>query len=184
MFIQIEFIQEFQSIITIFEVFRRRSFLFDRIEQLFSIIFDSSNTIYTWGHITHLWLYYQDYGFFFNNYIDKVHLLNVQEDFKLWYNQTFGHNENCDQILDFQDTDGPLCSCSYRPYKCLKDAWSLHVAITYTFHENLSNENDNAYECLAITKLATVIQEKWTRQQLNDYINKHHADHQVNITLS
>ena len=80
--------------------------------------------------------------------------------------------------------DGPLCSCSYWPYKFLQDNWSLHMAVTYTFHEHLSSENDHVHECLAITKLSTIIQEKWTRQQIEDWINEHHVDPQVNITLS
>ncbi|CAF1480676.1 unnamed protein product [Adineta steineri] len=177
MFIEIEFVQQSKSIIITFEVFRARNFLFHRIDQLFAIIYNSSNTIHVWGDSTQ-WLYYKDYAYFFYMYINKIRLLNTQEDFKLWYNQTFPHHENCDQILDFHDVDGPLCSCSHRPYKCLQDAWSLHLAITYTFHENLSTKNTHTPHCLAITKLATIVQQKWTHQQINDYIREHSVNHQ------
>ncbi|CAF3557451.1 unnamed protein product, partial [Rotaria sp. Silwood2] len=78
------------------------------------------------------------------------------------------------QILDFNEIDGPFCSCSHRPVKCPNEQWSLTNAISYTFHEKLDVENSDYPECLAITKLSTIISKNWTRQQVYDYrIRKH-----------
>ncbi|CAF5219223.1 unnamed protein product, partial [Rotaria magnacalcarata] len=76
------------------------------------------------------------------------------EFFSGWYNRIFVHNANCGQLLDFSNTDGPLCSCSHRPYKCRNDEWSIEDAITYTFYEILDDTKiHDLHRCLAITKL-------------------------------
>ncbi|CAF3027280.1 unnamed protein product, partial [Rotaria sp. Silwood2] len=65
---------------------------------------------------------------------------------------------------------GPLCSCSHRPHKCPNDDWSLNDAIAYTFHESLDHTNFHLHKCQAVTKLATVINEKWNYETIQDYI--------------
>ncbi|CAF3749945.1 unnamed protein product [Rotaria socialis] len=179
LFIEIELIQKFQSIITRIEIFKNSTPVYDRIKQLLSVIIDASNTIQTWGDINKNLFHYKDYGFFIYDKLQTVRLIDIRQDFKLWYNATFSHSTNCGQIIDFIDIDGPLCSCSHRPYKSSTDTWSLWKAIAYTFDENLYKTNNNIYECLAITKISKVIEEKWTRKQTLDYINLHHANNQT-----
>ncbi|CAF1504663.1 unnamed protein product [Rotaria magnacalcarata] len=157
LFIEIELIQKSQSIITRIQIFKNSAPVYDRIK---TITFN--------------------YGFFIYDKLQTVRLIDIRQDFKLWYNATFIHSTNCGQIIDFIVIDGPLCSCSHRPYKSSTGTWSLWKAIAYTFDENLYKTNSNIHECLAITKISKVIEEKWTRQQTLDYINLHHANNQVN----
>ncbi|CAF1255835.1 unnamed protein product [Rotaria sp. Silwood1] len=121
---------------------------------------------------------YQIYQVFLNGNIDRCHFVNGQSSFKTWYNKTFGHNQSCNQLLDFNDIDGPLCSCSHRPVKCPTEQWSLTNAIAYTFHENLYNGINSSDACPAITKLFNMIQNKWTRQQVENYRKESHIDSQ------
>lgn len=56
------------------------------------------------------------------------------------------------------------------------DTWSISMAIMFTFYEKLPHVDNCVYECLAITKLSTMIQEQWNRDQVfnfssNLYIN-------------
>ena len=92
--------------------------------------------------------------------------------FKLWYNQTFTHRRECHEYLDNDDVDDAFCSCSHRPYKFTSSQWSLSKAIKYTFGQYLYNHMYGINKCLAITKLALVIGEKWSRQQIEDYISE------------
>ncbi|CAF3147124.1 unnamed protein product [Rotaria sp. Silwood2] len=183
-FIQIEFVQELQSLVLSIEISNDYSpVLLDRINVLCAIIFDSSNIIQTWGNINNDLFEYIQYDFSFYDNLYKVHLLDIQQDFKQWYNHTFSHNQNCSQILDYNDIDGPLCSCSHRPYKCPDNQWSLMNAIAYTFAEYPNIVYNDANECLAATKLARVIYEQWTREQVKNYIKDQYIDHHVKINL-
>ena len=105
--------------------------------------------------------------------------MDVQKQFKPWYNQVFPLQQQCQQRLDYDYTDGPLCSCSYRPCKSSIDRWTLTSAIAYTFHEFLHESCVDVTRCLAITKLALVIDEKWTREQVNDYVGQRKAAYEV-----
>ncbi|CAF4138820.1 unnamed protein product [Rotaria sordida] len=172
--LEVEFIQESQSIITHIEISEDYTGLYKKIRELFLAIFDLSNTIQAWGNIYYNLVDYEDYPFYLYENFNKIQFVNIIEHFTIWYNGTFPHNESCSQILHFIDTDGPLCSCAHRPCKSLGDNWSIWMAIAYTFDENLHKGNDNRYACLAITKLAMIIQEKWSRQQVIDYIREHH----------
>ena len=109
----------------------------------------------------------------------EIRFVNRQQAFKTWYNTTFRHNDNCGQILHFLEIDGPLCTCSHRPYKSSTDNWSLWMAIAFTFHENINKRNDDFRQCLAITKLSMVIQENWNHQTVQNYIKEHHSDQTV-----
>ncbi|CAF2034323.1 unnamed protein product [Rotaria magnacalcarata] len=127
LFIEIELIQKSQSIITRIQIFKNSAPVYDRIK---TITFN--------------------YDFFIYDKLQTVRLIDIRQDFKLWYNATFSHSTNCGQIIDFIDIDGPLCSCSHRPYKSSTDIWSLWKAIAYTFDENLYKTNNNIHECLTI----------------------------------
>jgi hypothetical protein len=179
--IQIEIIQECQS--TILSVERSSSYpsnLSDIISELFAVIFTSSNLLHVWGNVEYEILDYTNYGFF--SKVQNPHLIlrDSQEGFKRWYNNTFHHSEGCEQILDYDDIDGPFCSCPHRPYKSPNDKWSLATAIAYTFHEYLDVNNDSLNECLAITKLSNVVHNRWTIEELETYKHIEHNYSQLN----
>lgn len=150
------------SILIKIEMFERifNGLFYDKIQQLLTIIFFSSNNIiYSWNFLSFPPQEFQIYDIFYDN-TDKINQKNfvaLQHHFKCWYNSTFNHNENCDQIIDYMDIDGPLCSCSHRPFKSPTDTWSLSMAIMFTFHENLQLDNHPINQCLAITKLAVIM---------------------------
>ena len=117
MSIQIEFVQQSRSLILAIEVnYQYSSNLLRKITHLAAIIFHWSNIIQTWGDIRSDLLEYQEYDFPFHEVLYRVRMVNIQEDFKRWYNRTFRHDTNCDQTLVSHDLDGSLCSCSHRPY--------------------------------------------------------------------
>ena len=177
--IEVEFNQESQSIIAEITISKYHKSLQEKIEQLFAIILDSSNLIQAWGDIDSTLYDWYDHDFFGRKNLYEIRFVNRQQAFKTWYNTTFRHNDNCGQILHFLEIDGPLCTCSHRPYKSSTDNWSLWMAIAFTFHENINKRNDDFRQCLAITKLSMVIQENWNHQTVQNYIKEHHSDQTV-----
>ncbi|CAF1255816.1 unnamed protein product [Rotaria sp. Silwood1] len=175
----IEFIKPTSSVQTVIKLSLEYYFEHPRIDELLSNIFQVSDTIQTWGDTNQRLLYQQIYRAFSHVQTNKVHIINIQHSFKTWYNTTFAHKENCGQILDFDDIDGPLCTCTYRPLKHFNDQWSLANAIAYTFHEKLDMKQNNIQEILALSKLSCIIDENWSRQQIEDYISEHHAHEKV-----
>ena len=174
---EIELVQECSSIVIITQIVPRCNAIYPYIDVLLFIVLHQSKIIDVWSILNRNFYQYQHYLVFANGHINQIHSANIQQSFKSWYNQTFGHNDNCDQILDFNDIDDPLCSCSHRPYKNSADEWSLWNAIAYTFHEDLQGINLFEVEgslstCLAITKLSTVMKQMWTRQHIEDYRQK------------
>ena len=47
------------------------------------------------------------------------------------------------------------------------------MAIAYTFHENFLEEYNHVCECLAIIKLATIIEEQWIHEQINNHLKEY-----------
>ncbi|CAF1399502.1 unnamed protein product [Adineta steineri] len=173
-YLQIELIQDEISIIINIAFFLGYNIVLPDIDELLSIIFHRSKSIQIWG-TSERFNYDHGFNLIYSPYnMEKCHFVNIQDLFKIWYNNTFQHNENCGQLLDYNEIDGPLCTCSYRPLKCSTDQWSLKDAITYTFQENLENINISLYECQAITKCATIINEKWHYKKVQDYIKTNH----------
>lgn len=162
----IEFIQMSSSIIVNIEQFPDDTVRREKIDELWSIIFCSSNIIQTWGDVFRNPMDFYIFDDVFTRQSHKQSVINIQDTFKEWYNKTFHHDDNCGQIIDFIDIDGPLCSCSHRPYKSSNDKWSLSMAVMHTFYENLPSTNDHILECLAITKLAMIVGEDWNRQRI------------------
>ena len=114
-----------------------------------------------------------------------MYIVDIQEKFKLWYNSTFTHDDICEQIVDFGDIDGPLCSCSFRPYKQYDAKWSLLYAIAYTFgqYAYLVNDCNNFQLSLAITILSKVVQDEWTCKDIDTYQTAYQQYHKVNRIL-
>lgn len=107
----IEFLQPLTSIFLNIEMFQDSTILFEKIEELLTIILCSSKTIYTWGNLDENLYDFQIYGLFFYEKINQNNFINIQDIFKHWYNRLFHHNENCNQLINFVTMEGPLCKC-------------------------------------------------------------------------
>lgn len=136
--IQIEFVGQ-DSLVILFEMCHMPLDTFDGhrchlIRLLFETIFHTSNIIYAWGSITNELSNFVRYGFFSDELVHDLNLIDVQLEFKYWYNKTFTHQ--C-SLLWLTDNDDPSCTCLHRPVKDNNHQWSLQKAIAYTFGEFL-----------------------------------------------
>ncbi len=180
--IHIELIQQMQTTIILLDYFNENDMetpFFDTLCHLFSIIFNSSNEIQTWGNLIDKLKPFIPYKIYTINQMKQCQSTDIQKEFKRWYNKTFIHHIQCQQYLKYDNMDGQFCSCSHRPYKSISDNWSLLKAIAYTFDEYLYNNTFDITKCLAITKLADVIQQEWTIEQVEDYKKKYHINQKV-----
>ncbi|CAF3866423.1 unnamed protein product [Rotaria sp. Silwood1] len=120
-YLQIELIQDKISIIININFFNGYNIVLPEIDELLSVIFPLSKSIqvldtsdrFSYGHGFNL--IYSPHN------MQNCHFVNIQNLFEIWYNNTFQHNENCGQLLDYNQIDGPLCTCSYRPLKFPSD---------------------------------------------------------------
>lgn len=178
MLLQVELIQDTQTIIALIEYSNRTDRdvrYFYTLREFFVIIFEQSKIIQTWGNIIELLRPYAQYGLFSLNEVIQSQNMNIQKEFKFWYNRTFRHYTQCQRYLKYDETDGSSCSCPHRPYKSSSNQWSIERAVVYTFDEQLNHQYHGICRCLAITKLAHVIAQNWTIKQLKDYREKHHC---------
>ena len=175
-YLQMELVQKSLSIVIHIELFTGHNIILPEIDDLLLTVFHPSKLIRIWGPLDRYQYEHQIYPMYRANRPLQCRFVNIQNDFKIWYNNTFIHNEDCGQILDFHNIDGPLCSCSHRPYKHQDDQWSLRHAIAYTFHEILDDSSLHLRTCQAITKLATIIDEKWDYDKLRNYLISVHRN--------
>ncbi len=80
--------------------------------------------IQTWSNLIQQMQLFIAYGLFSQNEVLQSHSIDIQKQFKLWYNSTFR------QKLKYDKIDSALCSCAHRPYKSSYYKWSLAEAIT------------------------------------------------------
>jgi hypothetical protein len=182
MFIHIELIQDTQTIIALIEysdVTDEHSNYSFTLRRFFVTVFQPSNTIQIWGNIIQELRPYIRYGLFSMYEVTSSQSVNIQKEFKLWYNRTFHHHTQCHRCLKYDHMDDSLCSCSHRPYKFSSNQWSIKKAIAYTFDELFNVHHHGIHQCLAITKLAHIISQNWTIQQLKDYKRNHHINQNV-----
>ena len=182
MFIQIELIQNTQTIILLIEYFNetdQNSTYSFTLRRFFATVFQSSNTIQIRGNIIQELRPYIRYGLFSMYAVTSSQSINIQKEFKLWYNRTFPHHTRCQRCLKYNHMDGSLCSCSHRPYKFSSNQWSIKQAIAYTFDELFNVRHHGIHRCLAVTKLTHIISQNWTVQQLKDYKHNRHMNQNV-----
>ncbi|CAF4195882.1 unnamed protein product, partial [Rotaria sordida] len=173
--ILIELIKPSSSVQTFLRISFGEDFDHFRLDELLSKIFQVADAIQTWGDTNQRLLHEKIYRDFHHVQVNKITIKDIQQSFKTWYNTTFNHNANCGQILEFDDIDGPLCTCTHRPLKYVNEQWSLTNAIAYTFHEKFGTEEQGLQAILALSKLSLVIRENWSAQQVQDYISEHQA---------
>lgn len=141
-----------------------------KIRELLCIIFSSKNTIYSWGDLQSQLMHCPIHAMIISEQIKQSIQVDVQHHFKKWYNQTFHHDVNCPQCLDFIQEDGYQCSCSHRPYKHKTDNWSMERAIMFTFQEDLKLAPSRLNNCLVITKLAVVIEKARNPEEVEAFM--------------
>ena len=183
-YLHIEFIQESKSLLLIIKIshlYPHR--LLEKINELFLVILNPKNCITIWGSISDILLISDKYHLFYYDSYHPIPYTDLQPHFKCWYNQNFVHNDYCNQILDYNFNDGPLCSCPHRPLKSLVEKWNLDMAIGYTFQEYLDMDTNNGLnQCLAITTLSIIIEEQWTYEKVQKYIHDQRIRRKVIIS--
>ncbi|CAF4407035.1 unnamed protein product [Rotaria sp. Silwood2] len=187
--IQIELIQaaETKSTVLLFELPHlpaSNTPLFKEIQKLLNTIFHQSKKFVIWSNKNRKDLdAFTLYEFLPKKIFEVSNIIELQESFKQWYNQTFKHDKHC-SVPSYYKTDAVCCTCPYRPYKNMNDKWSLEKAINCVFNEFIvqSNQNNRNYlrdihhsvcYCLAITKLSMIIELDWTIEQLYQYKKFH-----------
>ncbi|CAM4955655.1 unnamed protein product [Rotaria socialis] len=177
LYLHVELVQDTRSILVLIEYnydYERNSRYHHQLVLFFSILFDSSKTIQTWGDCKEQLDIGASFLLFTHGELSKIQFLNLQQNFKHWYNDTFPHKIQCPQYLKYNTSDSKSCSCSHRPYKSKSSQWSLLQALLYTFNENLTTSMFDIQKCLAITKLGHIVRENWSIEQLNKYkINRY-----------
>lgn len=103
---------------------------FSLIKELFRIVLDSNNTIYSWGEIRELNEFVQ-FNLFTINQIHRAKNENLQELFKLYWQQCHPH------------TIGSDCQCEICIGKAPSSMWSLQDAVGHQINEWL----DKRYTC-------------------------------------
>jgi hypothetical protein len=166
----LEFIQSTSSIIIDLKLHTYNDEYMSEIRELLYIIFSSKNTIYSWGDLQYQVMYCTIHAMSISDQIKQSIQVDVQYHFKKWYNQTFHHDANCPQSLDFIQEDGYQCSCLHRPYKHKTDIWSMERAIMFTFQEDLKLAPNHLKDCLVITKLAVVIEKARNREEVEAFM--------------
>ena len=144
--IQIEFIQD-KSVVVLIETCHlphASSVLFWLIRSLLKVVFKSSNTIYAWGNAIHQLSDFVQYGVFSSQTLYQMNAIDVQHDFKKWYNKTFFHH--CGVLPPFYDNNA-LCTCRHRSVRNPNNQWSLQNAIAYTFDQFLDKSRTKSRWC-------------------------------------
>ena len=180
--IQIEYVRQ-RSVILLVEVGHlphRSSALFWLIQSLFKVILQPSNRILSWGDGASELSAFLPCGLFSMTMVDQTCMINVQDSFRRGYNRRYPHACGLPS-----DDDHPSCTCLYRPVKNRHNPWSLQKAVAWTFCQFLDKSYTNsnwsrcldsgdvrcslmveyaANDCLAVTKIFAVIENKWTKQ--------------------
>lgn len=191
--IQIEFIRS-DSVILLIEACHlpdKSSVLFWLIRSLMQVILKSSNLIFSWGDTIDELANFIHFGLFSLKTIEDIQPVDVQYQFKAWYNKSFPHF--CG--LSYDDDDF-TCPCPHRPLHHANHKWSLQRAIAYTFYEFLDKGRTKSRwsqylypnnihrsspktqdqqirqqmiqyavnDCLSVTKLAKLLDFNWTKE--------------------
>lgn len=142
--IQVQFLQTSvdttKTTIVIFEMCQLPSpstLIYPRIQQLLKTIFHRSKTFLVWGNGYMELSSFTIYPLFQSIPLACLHFINIQDDFKDWYNRTYPHDQACYMALLNNIADDPECTCSHRPYKNFNDRWSLQLAISIVYEQFL-----------------------------------------------
>lgn len=111
--------------------------VYSRIQQLINVIFHCSKTFLVWGNGHQELSLFTIYPLIKPIPMTSLHFINVQKQFKHWYNHTYPHDQECYMTLLNYIADDPQCTCSHRPYKNFNDQWRLQLAISILYKQFL-----------------------------------------------
>ena len=164
--------------------------VFSLMQTLLRVIFDPSHVIYAWGDAVEELSRFAHYGLFELSALQCMSIVNVQDDFKRWYNGIFVHQCHLSPLAD----DHPTCTCPCRPVKSKNQPWSLQKAVAYTFGQFLDKTRTRskwsrslfqaeesqrwvvaeliryaANDCLAATKLQMALERCFTKEHVKTF---------------
>ena len=156
------------------------SVLFWLIRSLLKIIFSPSNVLLSWGDLFLELSAFVQCGLVSYHTIHQLTTIDVQRQFKLWYNQHFPHT--CG-LPPFHD-DSPVCICHHRPVKHANDQWSLQRAIAYTFHQFLDKSRTKSNWTRPLSRRRNVYQYSLVANKQAKQIHEHLILYAVNDCLA
>jgi hypothetical protein len=189
--IQVEFVNnhEKESTVLLFEMVHlpeASTRLFRFIKKLFVAILNPSHKILMWSDVKKELLDFLDYNLLSIDQINSINATDMQGAFKEWYNGTFPHHQDCNGF-SVAFNDHQYCTCGeFLDKKFQRSRWSIgldrRLAPFYKpgqqqrhfkqeYREKLVKYA--VHDCLSVTKLAMVIENRWSQQQLNDYNHQH-----------
>ncbi|CAF1596538.1 unnamed protein product, partial [Rotaria magnacalcarata] len=125
-------------IIEMMHLFERHEPTFIKIKLLLKIIFSNNHNIYLWGNIKKELSHFYQFGLFDENDIDSIKERNIQDEFKIYFHQTYPLSPD----IKFQ----------------VNETYSLQFAIYKMFNEWLSKRFTLAnFGCGLDTALNTII---------------------------
>ncbi|UJR29608.1 hypothetical protein I4U23_017156 [Adineta vaga] len=146
--IQVEFVSslvesdknEQKKHIIVFEMFHMPSIkspIYLQIQRLINTIFHPSKTLFAWGNEKKELIKFNIYPLFKCIPLHQLEIINVQDEFKYWYNDTYPHDSYCSMAIVKDKEDDPSCTCSHRPYKQQNNPWALQRAVANVLEEFL-----------------------------------------------
>ncbi|CAF3894331.1 unnamed protein product [Rotaria sordida] len=101
---------------------------FKLLKQLFQIIFSKEKQVYIWGSTGELFPFIT-FKLFSYEQIDGINLINLQDQFKTYWNQQHIHKSN---------EENDICICESCLGKQPSETWSLQDSVALELHEYLS----------------------------------------------
>ena len=150
------------STILLTEIFylpKKDSPLFEKIKELYSVIFNNGNKIVSWGPYT------KEFKDFDNGLIEPgnhIEPINLQDKFQEWHNEqakqkTHPLRERREIITGYDSIPGggaeeqlkeAICDCGHKSHYDKQATWSLQDAVEWTMHLFLDkSETVNKWSC-------------------------------------
>ncbi|CAF4387698.1 unnamed protein product, partial [Rotaria sp. Silwood2] len=163
--IQIEYIDQYQSVIILVEVsrlpFHKKSLRFWLIYSIFKYIFQPNKKIFCWGSALKELSQFIEYDLFTSEILDQSIFINLQDRFKIWHYEQYGYYQTGKNLWGLQaaikDTYEQYLDKSER-----LNIWSRglhHREITKTENKIQTMIEYATNDCLAVTKLAYTMKE-------------------------
>ena len=141
--IQIELIGT-PSIVLLFETCHLpgpSSVLFWLMKSLLKIIFNSSNSLYSWGDAKQELKDFIQYGLFSLETILRINNIDVQKRFKIWHHNHVQFDFSPSSLHQMPIID----KYSQKSIKDVNHKWSLQMAVAYVFDEFLDKRHTKSH---------------------------------------
>ena len=173
--------------------------LHHQIQCLFSFILSESNEIQSWNDIKSDLLYFLDCSLFTRRQIQNIQAISIQHKFQAWFREKFSNIklnyipsnnwtiENAIAFLFQQYFDTSLSNSrdwniglfahfdtDYDPNPVLADRCVLNLLKDNKRRSVLGKYA--IHECMAVNKIAALLQNHWTRQHGESYLKKYYSN--------